>query len=88
LYINGEPKSLPQFIEELLQLIPEIIVNSEINFKKFEFGNLNKVDVDFIYDYEVVSDGKKNLKRKVLELEFELVKSEFGGFEIKGCYIK
>lgn len=85
IYFNGVLKTQPQFTEEIFLLIRGLAAYCEINFKSFHFEEKNKVEAEFIIDY---GSSEKMQKQEIFDFEFELVRSEFGGFEIKKCIIK
>jgi hypothetical protein len=94
LTFNGNRKSQPEFIDELLQLVSGFGkgVKSKIMFKSFEFELQSvsdaKVEVDFLINSKNRQPVKQGSKQNVLNLVFDLVKSEYGGFAIKGCTVK
>ncbi|MHB8338533.1 MAG: hypothetical protein ACYDEE_14050 [Ignavibacteriaceae bacterium] len=94
LTFNGNRKSQREFIDELLQLVTGFGkgVKSNIVFKSFGFGiqsaSDTKVEVDFLINSKDRQLVKQGSKQNVLNLVFDLVKREYGGFAIKGCTLK
>jgi hypothetical protein len=85
LYFNGNSLSQSEFINEIFNLIPQAVLESDIIFKKIEIGQ-NKVFVDFIIWHEV--DTHSNEKEQItLNFLFVLEKSEFGMFNVKSVYL-
>ncbi|MFZ0456618.1 MAG: hypothetical protein WAM24_22910 [Ignavibacteriaceae bacterium] len=91
LSFNGSKKSKTEFIKEMLSRIDEFGKDAEnkIKYKKFEFdnsANTGKVNVQFTVSNK--KDKRINYRKKILNLIFELEKSDYGGFNIKGCSVK
>ncbi|RPI17485.1 MAG: hypothetical protein EHM58_09210 [Ignavibacteriae bacterium] len=85
LVFNGENKSLSQFKNELLQLIPENVVNHDIVYKNFDLGEVNKVETEFVIEYKSTQQEDEKSKVKILNLLFELEEDECDGFVIRVC---
>lgn len=83
LTIGNKTVTRKEFINSLFLLIEDVdeIIEKEIVFKKFNFGEKNKVDADLILRYK----SKSTLDKMdiVLSFSFELLRLEYGGFNIK-----
>lgn len=79
---EGKPISKKEFENSLYLLFDDVaeIIEKELEFNKFEFGNQNIVHSNFIIRYK----RKKTFEEidKVFNFIFWLVHSEFGGMEI------
>ncbi len=100
LTFNGVKKSLTKFIEEMFTLLSgyDKIVKFHTVFKDFKF-NLNKkgdgrINVEFIVKYKDAKtssaspSNKRKTKCSTLNIIFNLERTDFGGFYIKGCSVE
>ncbi|MBU0474316.1 MAG: hypothetical protein KKF62_09140 [Bacteroidetes bacterium] len=84
---NSEGKSISkiEFKNSLYKLFDDVdeIIEKEFVFNKFEFGNENIVNTDFIIRYK----QKKSFNEidKVFNFMFWLTECEYGGMEIVRC---
>lgn len=83
LAIGNKSVTRKEFVESLFALIEDVdeIIKKEIVFKKFSFGEKNIVDADLILKYK--SKSAQVEKDKTLSFSFELVRPDYGGFNIK-----
>ena len=83
LTIGNKTVTREEFVKSLFSLIEDVdeIIEKEIVFKKFNFGEKNIVEADLILRYK--SKSTSDEIDKVLSFSFELIRSEYGGFNIK-----
>jgi sugar-specific transcriptional regulator TrmB len=100
LTFNGVKKSPSQFVDEMFKLISGYgkILKFRSVFKEFNFNLNEKIDgrvhVEFILTHKAVQTAeashlkKRKQKRSTLNLIFDLERSKYGGFKIKGCSVE
>ncbi len=88
LTISNKPVTRKEFAQSIFALIEDVdeVIEKEIVFNEFSFGEKNKVDADVILRYK--SKSGKTEKDKTISFLFELIKSDYDGFEIKSYECK
>lgn len=90
---NGKRLSTAEFMEEMLRLITrfEKDVQNEIVYRNFDFDNTpncdGRVEVDFLVTPGGPGSDLAGPEQTVLSFVFDLERSEYGGFNIKGCNV-
>ncbi|MFH1194731.1 MAG: hypothetical protein V1720_03400 [bacterium] len=89
LRIGNEVLTQSEFINICFSMMSDVgeVLDKEIIFKNFEFSDeINKVYADFIFRYVQLSTNKE--VDRILSFCFELERSEYGGFDIKGYVLE
>ncbi len=88
---NGIKMTQTMFIKELIKLFKNLKRDSEkkIDFKKIELidESNGKAELNIIIKNKSVGKNKKIGNHTVLNLQFELNRSEYGGWDINGCTV-